>query len=82
MEIMLAVLVVMMAIEIAVVIEIYILVKRQHTLLDLIEDNTFKSYIKDRIDLMKDRNLDLNEFCDEYMDFLIMDDTFKRNNKK
>lgn len=81
MEIMLAVLVIMMAIEIGVTIEIMILLKRQNTLLDLIEDNTFKSYMKDRIDLKTVGNLDLNEFCDEYTDSLIMDTTFKRNNK-
>lgn len=81
MEIMLAVLIIMIAIEIGIASEIIILLKRQNTLLDLIEDNTFKSYMKDRIDLKAIRGLDLNEFCDEYTDSLIMDNTFKRNNK-
>ena len=74
MVIMISTLTIMTAIEIGIMVEILILLRRQNTLLDLIDDNTFKSYMKNRIDLKMDHNIDLNELCEKYTDALIGDD--------
>lgn len=46
--------------------KIYAQIEYQNTLLEQIESNTFKSYMKDRIDLRTNSGMDLETICRKY----------------